>query len=123
VRLALAAGPDVIALDVNEVQLDDAFTLSRFLEGDGAIAWGAVPTDRPVGESAAPLWKALVDVWCELTKRGCDPIRLRNQAVVTPACGLAGHGPSQAEHAMRLAREIGARVLDQSAATRLSVGA
>jgi hypothetical protein len=69
------------------------------------------------------LWKALVDVWCELTKRGCDPIRLRNQAVVTPACGLAGHGPSQAEHAMRLAREIGARVLDQSAATRLSVGA
>jgi hypothetical protein len=123
VRLALAAGPDVVAVDVNEVDLDDAFALSRFLEGGGAIAWGAVPTDRPVGESAAPLWKALVDVWCELTRRGCDPIRLRNQALVTPACGLAGHGPSQAEHAMFLAREIGARVLDQSAATRLSVGA
>jgi methionine synthase II (cobalamin-independent) len=123
VRLALDAGPDVIALDVSEVLLDDAFALSRFLEGDGWIAWGAVPTDRPVGESAAPLWKALVDVWCELTKRGCDPIRLRNQALVTPACGLAGHGPSQAEHAMLLAREIGNRVLDQAAATRLSVGA
>jgi hypothetical protein len=123
VRLALDAGPDIIAVDVSEVRLDDAFAFARFLEGDGAIAWGAVPTDRPVGENAAPLWKALIDVWCELTKRGCDPIRLRNQALVTPACGLAGHGPSQAERALRLAREIGNRVLDQSAATRLSVGA
>src|SRR4051812_42455739 len=109
VRLSLAAGPDIVAIDVAEVQLDDAFALSRFLEGDGWIAWGAVPTDRPVGESASPLWKSLVDVWCELTKRGCDPVRLRNQALVTPACGLAGHGPSQAEHAMLLAREIGNR--------------
>jgi len=123
VRLALDAGPDVLAVDVTEVDLDDAFAFSRFLDADGWIAWGAVPTDRPVGESAAPLWKALVDVWCELTRRGCDPLRLRNQALVTPACGLAGHGASQAELAMRLAREIGSRVLDQAAATRLTVGA
>jgi hypothetical protein len=123
VRLALDAGPDIIAVDVTEVCLDDAFAYARFLEGEGSIAWGAVPTDRPVGENAAPLWKTLIDVWCELTKHGCDPIRLRNQALVTPACGLAGHGPSQAERAMRLAREIGNRVMDQSAATRLSVGA
>ncbi|MCU1427567.1 MAG: hypothetical protein JWL83_1567 [Actinomycetia bacterium] len=122
-RLALDAGPDVLALDVAALELDDAFTLSRFLEGDGWIAWGTVPTDRPVGESASPLWKALVDAWCELTRRGCDPVRLRNQALSTPTCGLAGHGPSQAEHAMLLAREIGARVHDQAAATRLTVGA
>jgi methionine synthase II (cobalamin-independent) len=123
VRLALDAGPDILAIDVSELDVDDAFSLSRFLEAGGTIAWGAVPTDRPVGESASPLWKALVDVWCELTKRGCDPIRLRDQALVTPACGLAGHGASQAERALRLAREIGNRVLDQSAATRLTVGA
>jgi hypothetical protein len=82
-----------------------------------------VPTDRPVGESAAPLWKALVELWCELTRRGCDPVRLRSQALATPACGLARHGQSQAEHTMLLAREIGARVHDQAAATRLTVGA
>jgi hypothetical protein len=123
VRLALDAGPDVVAVDVGEVRVDDAVAYARFLEGGGAVAWGAVPTDRPVGECAAPLWKALANVWCELTRRGCDPIQLRNQALVTPACGLAGHGPSQAERAMRLAREIGLRVLDQAAATRLSVGA
>jgi hypothetical protein len=123
VRLALDAGPDIVAIDVSEVDLDDAFALSRFLEAGGTVAWGAVPTDRPVGESAAPLWKALMEVWCELTKRGCDPLRLRDQALVTPACGLAGHGASQAERALRLAREIGNRVLDQAAATRLTVGA
>ena len=66
----------------------------------------------PVGEHPSPLWKALLDVWCELTRRGCDPVRLRPQALVTPACGLAGHGPSQAERAMLLAREIGNRVHD-----------
>jgi hypothetical protein len=123
VRMALDAGPRVVAIDVAHIRLDDAFSLARFLENDGWIAWGVVPTDRPVGESASPLWKALVEVWCELTRRGCDPIRLRNQAITTPACGLAGHGLSQAEHAMYLAREIGARVHDQAAATKLTVGA
>ncbi len=123
VRLALDAGPDVLALDVGTLELDDAFALSRFLEADGWVAWGTVPTDRPVGESASPLWKALIEAWCELTRRGCDPVRLRNQALSTPTCGLAGHGITQAEHAMRLAREIGARVHDQAAATRLTVGA
>jgi hypothetical protein len=43
--------------------------------------------------------------------------------LVTPACGLAGHGISQAERAMRLAREIGFRIHDQSVATKLTVGA
>jgi hypothetical protein len=123
VHVALDAGPDIVALDLFELRYDAAHSLARFLEAGGRIAWGAVPTDRPVGESASPLWKALVDAWCELTKRGCDPIRLREQALVTPACGLAGHGTTQAERAMRLAREIGNRVLDQAAATRLTVGA
>jgi hypothetical protein len=122
-RMAIDAGPGIVSLDVASTSLDDAVAIARFLESDGWIAWGAVPTDRPVGESAAPLWKALIDVWCELTRRGCDPVRLRSQALATPACGLAGHGESQAEHAMHLAREIGGRVHDQAAATRLTVGA
>jgi hypothetical protein len=65
----------------------------------------------------------LLDIWCELTKRGCDPVRLRRQALVAPACGLAGHGASQAERAMLLARELGDRIHDQAAATRLAMGA
>jgi hypothetical protein len=122
-RLALDAGPQVVHFDVQALDLDDASALSRYLDGGGWIAWGAIPTHRPVGENAQPLWKALLDAWCELTRRGCDPIRLRTQALVAPACGLAGHGASQSEHAMLLAREIGNRVHDHAAATKLAVGA
>jgi hypothetical protein len=122
-RLALDAGPQVVHFDVGALDLDDATALSRFLDGGGWIAWGAIPTHRPVGEQPQPLWKALLDAWCELTRRGCDPVQLRAQALVAPACGLAGHGESQAERAMLLAREIGNRVHDHAAATKLAVGA
>ena len=122
-RIALDAGPQILGVEVAPSLLGHAAALGRHLEGDGWIAWGAVPTDRPVGEQAAPLWKNLVDCWCELTRRGCDGLRLRQQAVVTPACGLAGHGISQAERSMRLAREIGDRIHDQAVATKLTVGA
>jgi hypothetical protein len=122
-RIALDAGPQVLGVEVAPALLAHAAALGRHMEGDGWIAWGAVPTDRPVGEQAAPLWKNLIDCWCELTRRGCDGLRLRHQALVTPACGLAGHGTSQAERSMRLAREIGDRIHEQAVATKLSVGA
>jgi hypothetical protein len=122
-RIALNAGPRLVHFDVDALDLDDASALSRYLEGGGWVIWGAIPTHRPVGEHVAPLWKALLDTWCELTRRGCDPARLRSQALVAPACGLAGHGVSQAERAMVLAREIGGRVHDHGAATKLAIGA
>jgi len=122
-RLALEAGPQVLGVEVGSDLVDDADVLARHLDADGWIAWGAVPTDRPVGESVDPLWRALVGVWCELTRRGCDPVRLRTQSIVTPACGLAGHGPSQAERALRLAREVADRAHDQAIAARLTLGA
>ena len=122
-RIALDAGPQIVGVEVSPELLAHAAALGRHMEGDGWIAWGAVPTDRPIGEHAAPLWKNLIDCWCELTRRGCDGLRLRQQALVTPACGLAGHGLSQAERSMRLAREIGDRIHDQAVATKLTVGA
>jgi hypothetical protein len=122
-QVALAAGPNVVHLDAGAVDLRDAVGIGRFLEGGGWIAWGAVPTHGPIGEQPTPMWKSLLGVWCELTRRGCDPVQLRQQALVAPACGLAGHGASQAERAMLLARELGDRVHDQAAATKLAVGA
>ena len=122
-RIALDAGPRLVHFAVDALDLDDATALSRYLDGGGWVIWGAVPTQRPVGEHVSPLWKTLLDTWCELTRRGCDPARLRSQALVAPACGLAGHGVSQAERAMVLAREIGGRVHDHGAATKLAIGA
>jgi hypothetical protein len=122
-RLAFEAGPKVLGVPVSEELIGDADVFSRHCDADGWIAWGAVPTDRPVGDSADVLWRRLVSVWCELTRRGCDPVRLRTRGIITPACGLAGHGPTQAERALRLASEIAGRVGDQSVAARLTVGA
>jgi hypothetical protein len=122
-RIAFEAGPQVLGVPVSDALIADADVLSRHVDADGWIAWGAVPTDKPVGESADALWRRLAAVWCELTRRGCDPLRLRTRGVITPACGLAGHGVSQAERALRLAAEIAGRVGDQSVAARLTVGA
>ena len=122
-RLALDAGPRVVHLDVGTLDFDDAAPLGRYLDAGGWVAWGAVPTHGPVGEHPQSLWKVLVETWCELTNRGCDSARLRTQALVAPACGLAGHGVSQAERALALTHEIGTRVHYQVAAARLSVGA
>ena len=121
--VALAAGPDIVGIEVDDRWLDHAVALARFLDGGGFIAWGAVPTDRPCGELVGPLFKTLAALWCELTKRGCDPVLLRQQAMVTPSCGLALHGATQAERVLRLTRELADRVFDQAAATRLSIGA
>jgi hypothetical protein len=122
-RLAFEAGPQVLGVPVTEDLIVDADVISRHCDADGWVAWGAVPTDGPVGESTDALWRRLVAVWCELTRRGCDPIRLRTRGIITPACGLATHGPTQAERALRLAAEMAGRVGDQSVAARLTVGA
>lgn len=123
VRLAFEAGPTVLGLPVSDALIDDVGSLVRHLDADGWIAWGAVPTDRPIGASPDPLWRKLVGTWCELTRRGCEPLRLRSQAIITPACGLATHGPTQAEWALRLASEMAERVAAQRAAARLTAGA
>jgi hypothetical protein len=121
--LALEAGPEVLGVEVRDDLVQHTVGLARFLDGDGWIAWGAVPTDRPVGESADPHWRVLARVWCELTRRGCDPVPLRTRGVITPACGLAGYGASQAERVLGIARELAARVHDQAVAARLTLGA
>ncbi len=121
--LALESGPQVLGVEVSEALVRNAIALSRFLDGDGWIAWGAIPTDRPVGESADKHWRRLATVWCELTRRGCDPVPLRARGLITPACGLAGYGASQAERVLGIARELAARVHDQAVAARLTLGA
>ncbi len=121
--LALEAGPEVLGIEVHDDLVQHTVGLARFLDGDGWIAWGAVPTDRPVGESADPHWRVLARVWCELTRRGCDPVPLRTRGMITPACGLAGYGASQAERVLGIARELAARVHDQAVAARLTLGA
>lgn len=123
-RLASAAGATVLALPVDLPSvLASASALNAHLERGGWVAWGVVPTNEPLGTDPDRLWRRLSGAWCELVQAGCDPVQLRSQAMVTPGCGLAGHGVSQAARAMRLATTVAARVTDQAVAARLSAGA
>lgn len=122
-RLVSQAGPTVLALPVAPEVADEAGALGTHLERGGWVAWGAVPTSRPLGTDVDRLWRHLTALWCDLVALGCDPALLRTQAIVTPACGLAGHGTSQAARWLEIAAELASRVSDQAVAAKLSVGA
>ena len=122
-KLLVQAGPQILSLPVGLGIEAAAGPLDRFLEDGGWIAWGAVPTDEPIGASPGRLWRQLSAGWCELVQGGCDPVVLRTRALVTPACGLASHGVSQAERVLGLTRQVAARLHDQAIGVRLAVGA
>jgi len=122
-KLALQAGPDILSVPVGQGIEQAGGALGRFLDDGGWVAWGAVPTDEPIGANPGRLWRQLSASWCDLVQAGCDPIMLRTQAMVTPACGLALHGVSQAERVLGLTRQVGARLHDQAIGVRLAVGA
>ena len=56
-------------------------------------------------------------------KVGVDPVRVRTQAILTPACGLAAHTTDQAVQVMRTTSRVAARVHQQATAVRFSAGA
>lgn len=122
-RLALAAGPQIVSMPTSAGVVDHAGALGVHLDRGGWVAWGAVPTNRPVGSEPGLLWRTLADSWCELVQRGCDGLRLRDQALVTPECGLANHDPVRAEQILALSVDLAERVRRQSFGVRLSVGA
>jgi methionine synthase II (cobalamin-independent) len=122
-KVVLQAGPDMLSLPVSAGVGRAAGAVSSFVERGGWLAWGAVPTDGPLGDSVTRLWRHLAAQWCELVQAGCDPVLLRRQAIITPACGLATHTVGQADAVMALSRRLAERLHDQVAGINISVGA
>lgn len=122
-RLVLHAGPDLVSLPVDAAVGDDAAGFSGFLDRGGWVAWGAIPTDRPLGDREDAHWRRLNTLWGDLSRNGCDPTRLRMQSLVTPACGLAMHREAQVAQVYGLVRRMAERVQDQAIAARMSAGA
>jgi methionine synthase II (cobalamin-independent) len=122
-RLVLEAAPDILSLPVALAGTLEPASVGAFLTGGGWVAWGAVPTDAPVSDDVSFLWRRLVGVWSDLVRGGCPSLPLRERALVSPACGLAGHGPSQAERVLSLTSQLGDRVRDQATSRRLTIGA
>jgi hypothetical protein len=119
----LAAGPRLLSIPVTAQLSNVAGYLSRYVAEGGLVAWGVIRTDGPAPESPERAWRDLSDLWCELVRRGCDPIELRRLSLVTPRCGLGLHDPATAERVCSLTREIGRRIHDQAVATRFALGA
>ena len=121
--LIIGSGPDIISSPIGPHIVEAAGTVCAHLDRGGWVAWGAVPTDRPIGDTVDPLWRHLAEIWCGLAVGGCDPVALRRQSLITPVCGLAGHRPEQASRVLRLTNELSDRAHSQALAARLSVGA
>ena len=123
VATLLASGPGVISLPVSADLVDWAGYICRFIEQGGIIAWGVVPTDGPIPSLPDRSWRELSDLWCALVQRGCDPVKLRTNSLVSPQCGLGSHSVLLARRIARLTAGVGKRVQDQSSATRFALGA
>jgi hypothetical protein len=121
--MLLRTGVSALAAPVTARLETAAVELARFLEAGGVIAWGAVPTDEPLGLSTERLWRRLSALWCELTRVGADPMLLRERSIITPAGDLGAFGFSQAERVISLSKELASRVLHQTLGLRMSVGA
>jgi hypothetical protein len=110
----LRAGPALLSFPVEVANTVRAADLGPFLEGTGWVAWGAVPTDGPLGPldggGARRLWRHLTQRWHGQADGGVDPVLLRQRSLVTPACGLARHDETQAELALRLTAALGDRI-------------
>jgi hypothetical protein len=117
------AGAAIMSMPADHGAIRSSATLADFMARGGRIAWGAIPTDGPRADNVDRYWRALAAVWCELVRSGCDPVRLRTLAIVTPECGLAPHTVEQADRMLGLAQDLADRVLDQAVATRFSLGA
>jgi methionine synthase II (cobalamin-independent) len=123
-RLILQAGPQILSLPTDGGLQRAAGAFASFLDAGGWVAWGAVPTDRPIGTTVDRMWRQLNLLWSDLvTDGGCDPVLLRTQAMITPACGLARHGVTQAEQVVWFTNRLAERLHDQAIASRYSVGA
>ena len=122
-RVVLQTGPQILSMPVGLNAAEHAGAFAGFLERGGWVAWGAVPTHGPLGATPDRLWEQLSLDWRGLTQGGCDPVLLREHALITPECGLAMHDESQADLIMSLTNQVARRLETQTKGMRLTVGA
>jgi len=84
--------------------------LTRFLAGNGTVAWGVVPTgdtrtiNRETSESLAHRWMKGID---EIGSSEIARESILSQSLFTPSCGCASLSEEAAERVLMLTRELG----------------
>ncbi len=114
----LGTGIDVLSIDCGQslrALLDRTEALTRFHGRGGRLSLGAIPTDRhpesrpgagaPLGarERLVELVGAFETHWKGDTRHAREMLE---GAILTPACGLAMHSPSEAEDILGELREL-----------------
>jgi hypothetical protein len=85
--------------------------IHNFLEQDGVIAWGIVPTlDDPFAESVDSLLQRLGILWESLFSKGMDRQKVLQQSMITPACGTGLLPEDQARHIYQLTAALSRRL-------------
>lgn len=101
---------DIVNLDVynyGDSLLPFARELKEFIKRGGVLAQGIVPTsDIALEESLESLSERLQRLWGELKARGIEEADLREQTLITPACGTGLLDQMVAERIYSLAREV-----------------
>ncbi|RJP30202.1 MAG: methionine synthase [Actinobacteria bacterium] len=108
--LLFEAGVDVVNFDAYGYMESMALypeELAAFLERGGSLAWGLAVNkpeiDAETVDSLARLFEDGVEL---LASRGVPRDLLVERAMITPACGLEGVSPQQAERAYRLTTQL-----------------
>lgn len=97
--------------------------MAEFVTAGGVIAWGAVPVNEPIGDASHRLWRRLASAWAELVAGGADPVRLRDQALITAAGSLDRFTTGQARQILGLADDLAQRARTQVMGARMGIGA
>ncbi|MDZ7641032.1 MAG: hypothetical protein U5J62_03260 [Desulfurivibrio sp.] len=85
--------------------------LYRFLERQGTIAWGLIPTadeDQIFAESAEGLAARWEEQAQQLVNEQWDMVGLLNRTLITPSCGTGSLGREAAERVLELTGKVSA---------------
>jgi hypothetical protein len=94
-----------------------AKSIKQFLENDGVIVWGLVPTNfEPFeAENAASLTNKLEEIWSILDSKGIDKDYLLSRSLISPAtcCLVNPDGEKTVEEAFRVVQDLSGRLREK----------
>jgi len=113
--ILLGTSVDIISFDTyNYAQSLSLYPaeVKKFLEREGAIAWGVVPNDEAslAKESVASLKDRLEEAMAPFTRNGVRFQQLIEQGLLTPSCGLASISTEAAARVLELLTELSAKI-------------
>ena len=99
------AGADGLAFDLSQLRRGEEDGVAEAAEAGLGLFTGAIPAVATAPGGALQTAERVIRLWRRL---GLPLATLAEQAVVTPACGLAGASPAQARAALTRCREAAA---------------